>query len=206
MLFSLFWFQVWPEFWVWFQSPDTFAVAGAFNVRGKKRNTVEKNSARRNQICHMTFSSSKLKALALWHTDAKKCAHVHTFGCRHSVLSSLTQSICRHVHNNTQLLSLSACLPESHSPFPETILHCFLQSPNWLYPDPAHRLESETIKNSIYIPAVSTWAPTAGDYTHQPSSSVCDFKLQAVFSIYLNMAKLERFVHWTEKRSFWSHE
>lgn len=161
MLFSLFWFQVWPEFWVWFQSPDTFAVAGAFNVRGKKRNTVEKNTARRNQICHMTFSSSKLKALALWHTDAKKCAHVHTFGCRHSVLSSLTQSICRHVHNNTQLLSLSACLPESHSPFPETILHCFLQSPNWLYPDPAHRLESEAIKNSIYIPAVSTWAPTS---------------------------------------------
>lgn len=98
--------------------------------------------------------------------------------------------------------TLSACLPESQSLFPQTILHCFLQSPNWLYPDPAHRPESETIKNSIYIPAASTWAPTACDYTHQPSSSVCDFKLQAVFHIYLNVARLESAADRTAKSAF----
>lgn len=36
--------------------------------------------------------------------------------------------------------------------------------------------------------------PTVCDCSHQPSSSVCDFKLRAVFHIYLNVARLERLV------------
>lgn len=120
-------------------------MARAFSFRGEKKlNTVQKKKfATRNQICHMTFSSPKVHSLSLTCTrmdaDTKYASQVHT---------------------------LSASPPESQCLFPQTILHCFLQSPNWLYPDPAHRPESQTIKNSIYIPAASTWAPTACDYTH----------------------------------------
>lgn len=143
----------------------------------------------------MTFSSPNSKgtrSLTYRHlrTNRKALACTHAKEC-----SSQPHIMCTITH------SLIHCLPESHSLFPQTILHCFLQSPNWLYPNPAHRPESETIKNSIYIPAVSTWAPTACDCTHhQLSSSVCDFKLQAVFHIYLNVARLERVVGWAKQK------
>lgn len=136
------------------------------------------------------FFPQTQSALAVSHTQTH---HTHTYRCRHKVCSSsFTQSAHRQICPCT-ITHIQRPPAESQSLFPQTILHCFLQSPNWLYPDPAHRPESETIKNSIYIPAVSTWAPTACDYTHQPSSSVCDFKLRAVFHIYLNVALLESF-------------
>lgn len=126
-------------------------------------------------------------------------AHRKALTCTHApVVSHNTQKLaCIVTHNHTP------CLPESQTRFPQTILHCFLQSTNWLYPDPAHRPESETIKNSIYTPAVSTWAPTACDYTnHQLSSSVCDFKLQAAFHIYLNMTWFESVAGWAKRKLF----
>lgn len=133
------------------------------------------------------FPELKGHSLSHIHTLAHKQKSTHMHTCERMLQSS--HIMCTITHSRIH------CLPESHSLFPQTILHCFLQSPNWLYPNPAHRPESETIKNSIYIPAVSTWAPTACDYTHhQLSSSVCDFKLQAVFHIYFNVARLERVV------------
>lgn len=159
--FSLFWFQVWPEFWVWFQSPDTFCSGQGFQCQGwKKLNTVRK-------------TLQDVIRSAIWHFLPPKCFSSHTHSRRGKALSctcmdantkyapavSHKTHTGRHVyvHNNHML---SACLPESQSPFPRTILHCFLQSPNWLYSDPALRPESQTIKKPIYIPAATTWAPS----------------------------------------------
>lgn len=107
-----------------------------------------------NQICHMTFSSLNSKGT---HTDTcaerEKHQHAHIAYIKNAPVVSHS----RHSDRNwcTATHTPVRCLPESQSLFPQTILQCFLQSPNWLYPNPVHRPESETIKNSIYIPAVS---------------------------------------------------
>lgn len=138
------------------------------------------------------FFPQTQSAFALEHTQKlaqrqKKHSHAHV---RIQTQSTLQQFHIKctqtdmYVHYNTQPHTLSACLPESQSPFPQTILHCFLQSPNWLYPDPAHRPESETIKNSIYIPAASTWAPTVCVTTHISPHHLCvilDFRPFSIF-------------------------
>lgn len=101
------------------------------------------------------------------------------------------------MHNNAQPLHCLS-IPESHSLFPQTILHCFLQSPNWLYPDPAHRPESETIKNSIYIPAVSTWAPRACGTTHISPHHLCVILNFRPFSIFIWT--------WPDLKALWTEQ
>lgn len=68
---------------------------------GKKRNTVEKTTARRNQICHMTFSSFKLKALAIWHTDAKTetCSRAYVWMQCSAVSHKAYVDMCTITHN-----------------------------------------------------------------------------------------------------------
>ena len=115
--FPLFRFQVCPEFCVWFPSPDTSVVAMGFQFQGvggekKKLNTVQKNIATCNQICHMTFSSPELKGHSVSHTDRKALTCTRTDA---DTKCAPVVSAC--VHGNTQPRRLSACLPERRSPF-----------------------------------------------------------------------------------------
>lgn len=59
---------------------------------------------------------------------------------------SLVVSYNVHVQRN-----YTHCVPESQWIFLHTVPHCFLQSLDWVYLNPAHRPESETIKSSIYF-------------------------------------------------------
>lgn len=75
LLFSLFCFQVWPEFWVWFQSPDTFCSGQGFQCQGgeeKKAKYCTKKTSQdviRYAIWHFLPSNSKCTR-SLTRTDA----------------------------------------------------------------------------------------------------------------------------------------
>lgn len=102
----------------------------------------------------------------------------------------------RLTHSNTALRTPSACPPESQSPFPQTILHCFLDSTNWLYPDPAHRPESETIKKCIYIPTVSWWSQCGT--AHISSHHLC---------VILNSPPCSVFIWtWSDLKALWAEQ
>lgn len=128
----------------------------------------------------MTFSSPNSKGSRLLTCGHKqKSPHIQNTQKNAAVVPQT--DTC--APSDTQPHALSA--RESKAFFPQIILHCFLRSPNW--PGPARRPESETIKNSICIP-VSEHSRSLL-HTHQwLPSSVCDFKLQAVFHIYFNAA------------------
>lgn len=148
--------------------------------RGGRKPEILNAIATCNQIRYMTFSSPNSKGSRLLTCGHKqKSPHIQNTQKNAAVVPQT--DTC--AHSDTQPHALSA--RESEAFFPQIILHCFLRSPNW--PGPARRPESETIKNSICIP-VSEYSRSLL-HTHQwLPSSVCDFKLQAVFHIYFNAA------------------
>lgn len=95
------------------QWPWAFSFRGLGEKKKKEKlNTVQKNIATRNQICHMTFSSPELKGHSVSHTDRKALTCTRTDA---DTKYAPVVSAC--VHGNTQPRTLSACLPERRSPF-----------------------------------------------------------------------------------------
>lgn len=106
--------------------------------------------------------------------------------CRYFCSSRAVRGVPRRRHMYRVTFSSANRTGTDRAPPPgrRLFLHTVPVSENWSCSDPAHVTAPVRNNQKLHL-----YSPTASDYTHhQLSSSVCDFRLRAVFHIDVNVA------------------